>query len=554
MLRMRIWWLLLLVALVLVGPQALAHLVPVGVGMQTFVQVDRGHLVVQYNLGFSSMAGFAELQFMETSGDNVIDAAEIEAWLDRTAPKLVANFVVKLDGKPVALKLNKRVAYQVFPGMHLHEVSNGAFDTFWDFEIVADVNAGEHTLEIRDNNYSDEISEALMWLPTPADTTFRTFAWESVPPDARREQRGLEWVVFARGVRVFLEFMPPLQGASEEVVAASAPQAPTNTALAPMASTGMRQHAEAQASKLGVTYSDPAQAEEAQEILDLLSLRDEVWYVALALALLWGAGHALAPGHGKSMVAAYLLGTQGRIVDAVWLGVTVTFSHTISIFLLAIGTFYLAESVFGMNPHSASGYAAIVLEVAAGLIIVAMGLGMAWRRYRVFKGLEPEHSHDHAHGHHHGHHHHGHEHGDHEHHAGHTHERDDHAHHAHHGDVDAAAKSRLRQVISLGMVAGFQPCTAGIALVFMALAQAWLWKGLYLLVAFSLGLGLVLVGVAISMVLAKSYLGERVHGERAVWLKALPVVSGLLLAVVGAYMAASSMATNWTTIRSWWVS
>lgn len=88
----------------------------------------------------------------------------------------------------------------------------------------------------------------------------------------------------------------------------------------------------------------------------------------------------------------------------------------------------------------------------------------------------------------------------------------------------------------------------------MALAQAWLWKGLYLLVAFSLGLGLVLVGVAISMVLAKSYLGERVHGERAVWLKALPVVSGLLLAVVGAYMAASSMATNWTTIRSWWVS
>ncbi|MCJ7751744.1 MAG: nickel transporter, partial [Armatimonadetes bacterium] len=49
-----------------------------------------------------------------------------------------------------------------------------------------------------------------------------------------------------------------------------------------------------------------------------------------------GAAHALEPGHGKTVVAAYLIGSRGRSVDAIILGAVVTFTHTASVFLLAI--------------------------------------------------------------------------------------------------------------------------------------------------------------------------------------------------------------------------
>ncbi|WP_433089030.1 cobalt transporter [Dactylosporangium sp. CA-052675] len=117
--------------------------------------------------------------------------------------------------------------------------------------------------------------------------------------------------------------------------------------------------------------------------------------LAFLLAFLAGAGHAVAPGHGKTLAAAYLAGSRGRIRDAAWLGGSVAAMHTVSVLVIGVAwTFLSLSGVIGMERLTTW------LQVAAGVLVLATGLWMLRRHLR------------HAHGHHHGHdQHHDHDHG-----------------------------------------------------------------------------------------------------------------------------------------------
>ena len=98
---------------------------------------------------------------------------------------------------------------------------------------------------------------------------------------------------------------------------------------------------------------------------------------ALFLAALLGALHALSPGHGKTIVAAYLVGSQGKAYHAIALGGIVTLVHTGSVFLLGILTltasrYFLAADVFP------------VLELVSGLLIFVLGLGLLYPRLKLW--------------------------------------------------------------------------------------------------------------------------------------------------------------------------
>ena len=149
-----------------------------------------------------------------------------------------------------------------------------------------------------------------------------------------------------------------------------------------------------------------------------------VLFILLLAAFGWGAVHALSPGHGKAMVAAYLVGTKGRPRHAVALGATVTVAHTIGVFLLGFVTLALSQYVLPEDLYP-------WLNLISGALVVAIGLGVLRSRLR---GRGHSH-HEHDHGHHHDH--------DHEHsltRAGFQHFRDhlrgrDHGHgHSHHHD------------------------------------------------------------------------------------------------------------------------
>src|SRR5579863_4892607 len=119
------------------------------------------------------------------------------------------------------------------------------------------------------------------------------------------------------------------------------------------------------------------------------------WMIAagLGIAFVLGAAHALTPGHGKTIVAAYLVGSRGTLKHAAFLGGMVTFTHTVSVFLLGLATLFLFHYVVPQNVTQ-------VLGAISGLSIIAIG---GWMLHKRLRGTGHVHSHDHDHSHHHEH-------------------------------------------------------------------------------------------------------------------------------------------------------
>ena len=113
--------------------------------------------------------------------------------------------------------------------------------------------------------------------------------------------------------------------------------------------------------------------------------------LALAAALGWGAMHAMSPGHGKTLVAAYLVGAHGTARHALFLGLTTTITHTAGVFALGFVTLALSRYVL---PEQLYPW----LSAASGVLVVVIGLSLA--RRRLFGDAHhhaEEHHHDHEH-------------------------------------------------------------------------------------------------------------------------------------------------------------
>ncbi|MCH8089688.1 MAG: high-affinity nickel-transporter, partial [Chloroflexi bacterium] len=229
-------------------------------------------------------------------------------------------------------------------------------------------------------------------------------------------------------------------------------------------------------------------------------------------AAFYGAGHALLPGHGKSMVAAYLVGTRGKVRDAFILGGAATVAHTASIFAIGL----LLIWVFYATMDRTQAVIQTWVGIGSGVLVGGIGAFLLPRRFRAWRSRDLAHDHDHHHGHDHGHDHHGH-----------SHDHD----HPHTGD---SRRMRLASLISLGISGGAVPCPAGLVVIILAFTRKEPVLGIGLLFAFSLGLGLVLVSIGVVLVLGKSTLAARTGiGEDSRWIRALPVISSALIIIVG---------------------
>ncbi|MCU1335287.1 MAG: high-affinity nickel-transporter [Bryobacterales bacterium] len=247
------------------------------------------------------------------------------------------------------------------------------------------------------------------------------------------------------------------------------------------------------------------------------------WLMAgIAVAFWLGALHALEPGHGKTIVAAYLVGSRGNIKHAALLGATVTFTHTISVFLLGIGTLLLSSYIV---PEKIIP----VLGVVSGISIVLIGGWLFYKRWRAFRHAQ---AHAHGHDHHHHDHHHGHDH-HHHHDHGHTHT---HSHsHVPQGDIT------LGSLMALGASGGLVPCPAAMVLLLSAIAIGRIGLGLVLLIAFSVGLAGVLMAIGMLVIYAKSWLPESSKSGEHPLLKFAPVASAFVILCVGILMTAASL-------------
>jgi len=250
--------------------------------------------------------------------------------------------------------------------------------------------------------------------------------------------------------------------------------------------------------------------------------------ILLGMAVAFGLGcmHALSPGHGKTIVAAYLVGSRGTVKHAIFLGGMVTFTHTISVFFLGLTTLFLSQYVLPEKIFP-------VLGAISGLSIVWIGGLMLYKRAR---RLRHAHDHDHDHGHDNDHpHRHDHDH-DHAHGHHHDHEHGPHTHsHVPEGDIT------LGSLIALGASGGLVPCPSALVLLLSSIALGRVGLGLLLLIAFSSGLAVVLMGIGVLVLYAKHFLPDSQKTAAHPAFRIIPVVSAALIVCIGLLMTGVSL-------------
>ena len=240
---------------------------------------------------------------------------------------------------------------------------------------------------------------------------------------------------------------------------------------------------------------------------------DGVLVLLLLAAFGWGALHALSPGHGKAMVAAYLVGTRGTARHAFALGGVVTFTHTIGVFALGVVTLALSQFILPEDLYP-------WLNLASGLLVVGVGLAVFRSRVRRRRGHRVHHHHhEHpGHGHHHGHQH-GHEHG--------------------HNHQHVPDRITSKGLLAMGAAAGLIPCPSALVVLLGAIAQHQIALGLVLIFAFSAGLACTLVALGLAVVYGQRLFSRLPAPGRLA--TALPAASAVVIVGVGFVLTAQAL-------------
>jgi len=209
---------------------------------------------------------------------------------------------------------------------------------------------------------------------------------------------------------------------------------------------------------------------------------------SLAAAFFWGMAHALSPGHGKTIVAAYLVGRRGTPWHAAALGAIVTATHTIGVFALGLVTLALSQFIV---PDQLYPW----LNLASGVLVVAIGATVFRSRLR------------------------------------HRRTHDDHDHHH-----EAPSRGSL---IAVGISGGLLPCPSALVVLLAAISLHRVAFGMLLIVAFSAGLALSITGIGLVAVFAKQIFKRASFEGRLVRL--LPAASALVILAAGLAMTARAL-------------
>jgi nickel/cobalt transporter (NicO) family protein len=459
------------IAMVLPGAAAAHPLGNFTINHLSQVRISQGSVEVHYILDQAEIPTFQEIQRFDRNGDGAITGAERGPLLERKLAEIGPDLQLTVDGRPVPLGV-PREASVAFPAGQ-----GGLSLTRVDASFAAAVPAGAHRVELQDDTYSDRVGwKAIQILPGEG-----TDVRSSVP--ASDPTRGL------RAYPVDLLQSPPDQREATFAV-----------------SEGSGRVSAPDAEDVGPVTTDRAQDGFAGA---LTSANDHGLLILLLLgsAFVWGALHALSPGHGKTMVAGYLAGSRGRAKDAALLGLTVTITHTSAVF--ALGLITLAASAYVL-PEDLYPW----LGVASGAMVIAIGLWAIWTRLRRWRAIRAEHDHGHHHMHSHG----------------------GHAHTHSHDHPTPGAPITTRSLVALGVSGGIVPCPSALVVMVAAISQHRLGLGLALILAFSVGLAATLTAVGLA-VLHGGRLIQRLRPERRLFggriAGVLPALSATLIVVAG---------------------
>jgi ABC-type nickel/cobalt efflux system permease component RcnA len=487
----------------------------------TGIEVGRNVITLRYFVDMAEIPTFQELQGYGIPSDPA--EPRVSRYVRDTADALKQGLELEVEGRRLTLEV--RSAEVIFPEgagglptMKLAILYRAA---------LGNSPGGPEDLRYRDGNFASRAGwKEVIAVAQPGAAIIEC----SVPAqDRSRELSDYPTDLLDSPPQVSharLRFTRPMPSVVVAAVAPPAPKAPVDEQHSP-------------ASPEPVIAARPnVRATSGSAFTELIGAREltvSVVALAIVVAAALGALHALEPGHGKTVVAAYLVGSRGTAWHAVILGLIVTASHTAGVYLLGAATVYASRYIV---PERLYPWVAL----GSGLAIAALGLSLFLRRYA---GREVAHTHGHHH-HHDGPHHHGH--GD----AGtpahrHGHERDHHHDDSgHHHHAHAPGSVSLRQLWALGITGGIVPCPAALVVLLSALPLRRAGFGLLLIVAFSLGLALVLVAIGLLVVYA-GRLVTRLDERGPLVTRWLPLMSSAVMTLLGLSIAIQTLASGGIT-------
>jgi nickel/cobalt transporter (NicO) family protein len=442
------------------------------------LRVGPDRLEVDYVVDMAEIPAFQARQAVDTDHDGKVSPPEANGWRDRECPRLAGGLRTTAEGQPLALTVTG--SSLTFP-----EGTGGLATLRLECALAGSLpttQAATRNLTYSDGNHPDRVG----WREITAvgdRTTLQSTDVPTTSPSARLTaypEDQLSSPLTQRTTTVRFTAGGPPAPPEARANAASRCQAPRRGSVAdPETACSRLSTAPAGVDRVTTAFT---------AVVGERALSPGFAVVALLLAVGLGAGHALAPGHGKTVMAAYLVGLRGTLGQAVTIGGTVTLTHTAGVLVLGL--------VLTTSRAVASERVYPWLGLASGLLLAAVGVGLL---VRARAGHHHPHSHPHSHHHDHGDHHH-----------------------------DPPGPLGRRGLVALGLAGGLVPSPSAVVVLLGGIALGQVWFGVALVVAYGLGMAVTLTGIGLLLARLRDRMDRRLR---------LP--GGSLLARVGRLVPAA---------------
>lgn len=458
------------------------------------IEINESTVKVRAVLDKAEIPTFQESQQIDADKDGALSDAELNAHAEKLTPEYAANLLLTVDGQTVPLRpAAKKIA--LVEGSANLPIMRLEWDFVGDLPNLDSADA-HHRVSFENKNNSERIG------------------WNEIVVARAAGINVFDSSAFGSGASDELKKYPEDLSARLDERAA---EFSFTTAPLPADAKTLR-------NRDGQTASAPVAKDGFAELIAVEEITPTIILLGLVVAFGFGAAHALSPGHGKTVVGAYLVGSRGTVKHAIFLGATVTITHTLSVFAIGIVALFASEYVL---PESFFPY----LSFASGLMVFVIGLTLF--KNRLFSLLGYKSKNDDLH--------------------------DDiidddepadseHANtgenftHTHGGSTHSHAPPKQigwRSLLALGVSGGLIPCPSALVLMLAAIGKNRVGYGLILTLVFSFGLAATLTAVGLVFLYAgKLFDNPSVSGNRLV--KALPVFSAFVITCVGAVICYNS--------------
>jgi nickel/cobalt exporter len=472
------------------------------------ISIGRDYLEVRYLIDMAEIPTFQEMQQFGITARR--DEPRLPAYLSAKAAAFAQDLHVTINGRAVPLRV---VSEDVIFPTGAGNLPTMKFGFVYRAQIPVDCSAAPCQLDYEDANFPDragwkEIVVAtgpeISLISSTAPDRDRSGQLSNYPTDLLNNPPQLLHANFAFSATGRQPYTPASHIVSTGIGPSPHGPGTARNRVAPAPSHASLKDAPVDGAGSSVQVKPNQQATPRNAFTELIATKQVGFGIALLAAIIaagLGALHALEPGHGKTLVAAYLVGSKGTARHALLLGTVVTISHTVGVYLLGAITLYAQKYILPDRIYP-------FLGVLSGILIAGTGCFLFLQRY-----LGGQFAHSHS-----------------------TEVSTTSVPAPTTENPERRARVSARQLLVLGVTGGMVPCPAALVVLLSAVALHRTGFGLFLIVAFSIGLAAVLIAMGFVAVYAGRMMSQ-LPFEAPLIQRWLPMASALMISVLGCGIA-----------------